>query len=180
MNITKGDKLTFNDRVKIFVAQLQNKVTVHDNYTLKDKFLLREQNAQFAGPDSFNISDSVVILLLSELETVNGDNILLSDSINTFLSQNPTFSDNITLTDSVSIVLFLEVAVADKYAIPAGAGIVYDFNDISIHGVPINVQFLDGTNPTVNDTLSFSDGVQIFIGVGLDAYIRRYLNDVIN
>lgn len=113
--------------------------------------------------DNFTFSDSLQMHLGQPMERAGGDNLFLSDSLQTLVNLLSITSDQISISDQLQIIKSIEIKLADTLSL----------SDVLVAPVEA-IQLL----LSLSDSLSFSDAVSISSSEALDQYLRRYLNDV--
>ena len=113
--------------------------------------------------DTLSLSDSVVLRLGNPFTRAVGDNLFLSDSLQTLVNLLSHPSDSLSLSDRLQIQKSIELILSDS------------LNLSDSLATPVEaVQLL----LSLSDTLSLSDAVSTSSSEAIEQYLRRYLNDV--
>lgn len=156
-----SDTLTFSD--SITVALILPTVGIQFN----DSFILTDGGVQTYIPGVFTFFDTLTLLDSDIVHAIVArlifDNILLTDSVSTLTKSNPTYTDTLSLLDNVGLILGLSPLLTDTLSLS-------DSLSIKTAGSILEIS---------TDTLAFTDSVTISLDLGLDQYIRHYLNDVV-
>lgn len=158
---TVNDTLIFSD--SITVALILPTVGIQ----LNDSFILTDGGVQTYIPGVLTFFDTLTLLDSDIVHAIVArlifDNILLTDSVSTLTKSNPTYTDTLSLLDNVGLILGLSPLLTDTLSLS-------DSLSIKTAGSILEMSA---------DTLVFTDSVNISLDLGLDQYIRHYLNDVV-
>lgn len=160
--VSKGDRYYLNDRVKVTLSKLQTSLSVSDSLSLRDSLVLISQNIEVLADDLLFFDDSFSANLLEALILYLSDNLLLTDFFSSNFFGNPVFTDSVNLSDVISLILLNSALVADTFTL--------------VDTIMLNLSNNE-SDQALFDSLSFSDNVEINLDLGLDTYLRRYLND---
>lgn len=135
--------------------------------------------------DTLTFSDSVLTQLLAPINIAIFDSFSLSDAIaNPGAGVARSVVDFLSFADATKLLMNLQLNIGDNITLTDLVQLVMSLNGVSVGDTltlsdSIVVQVAAVINVSVSDTLAFSDAVAILQSTTFNAYIRRYLNDVV-
>lgn len=186
---TESATIAITDVIQLFGVDL---VSVTDTITFSDFAAASSPTTPVIQPaDFFTISDSIQLLKTGFQTPASADTLALVDQVNLALNQDSLETDSITITDIsienlvilVTVTSTLSLTDSEANNTPNLPNIVLSFGDmvmVSDFVVVGNGEFINVSDPfALVDGVGLQDEVVVALSPSMNAYVRRYLNDVV-
>ena len=156
--------LLLQDGINVNLARLQFQETPSDSVQFTDSFQLRIDGVDIGlivPVEDLILLDASFVLSESFSENEISDNLLLTDTTQTFATGQQSFNDSLALSDVVVVLVSSNL-----------------FSDQLILADQVQIQKTGNFSVQATDVLNFADSTSVVMNEALTDYLRRYLNDV--